>query len=85
MLTSFEDLTQSNAGEQRGDQPLNGPGNCTSQVLTFKNKLSVWESGNSFLSEGTVFPSIGQSNRGKKRRLGNVTQLVARSLHIVLR
>lgn len=68
MLTSpFKDLTQSDAGEQRGDQPLEGPGNCTSQVLTFKNKLSVWESGDRFLSEGTVFPSIGQSRSGKKR------------------
>lgn len=68
MLTSpFEDLTQ-REGEQRDDQPLNGPENCTSQVLTFKKKLGAWESGNRFLSEGIVFPSIGQSRSGKKRR-----------------
>lgn len=63
MLTSpFGDLTQSNAGERRGDQSLNGP------VLTFKNKLSVWDSGDRFLSEATAFLSIRQSNSGKKRR-----------------
>lgn len=64
MLTSpFGDVIQNNAGEQR-----DGPGNCTSQVLTFKSKLSVWESGNRFLSEGTVFPSIGQSKSDKKMK-----------------
>lgn len=69
MLTSpFEDQTQSNAGKQRGDQPLHGPGNCTSQVLTFKKKFSVWELGDRFVSEETAFLSIGQSKSGKKRR-----------------
>lgn len=61
MLPSpLEVLTQSNARRQRGDQPLNDPGNCTSQVLTSKNKLSVWELGSRFYQREQCFLPLGR-------------------------